>query len=73
MGLSTVPACQHARSVPVCQRVIPEVSVPPWTFPGGSKSPRCPEGQGLVPLCQMAQNSQDCFYGAILLVMMVFA
>ena len=56
MGLSTVPACQHARSVPACQRVIPEVCVLPWTFPGGSSSPRCPEGQDIVPLSQMAQN-----------------
>ena len=61
--------CQHA-SVPVCQRVIPEVSVLPWTFPGGSSSPRCPEGQVIVPLCQMAQNSQDCTYGSDLVVMM---
>ena len=64
MGLSTVPAaCHHARSVPAYQRVIPEVSVLPWTFPGGSRSPRCPEGQDIVPLCQMAQNPQDCTYG----------
>ena len=66
MGLSTVPACQHASSVPTCQRVIPEVSVLfPGMFPGGSRSPRCPEGQDGVPLCQMAQNPQDCTYGAI--------
>ena len=64
--------CQHASSVPVCQMVISEVSVLPWTFPGGSRSPRCPEGQDMVPLCQMAQNPQDCTYGAILLVMMIF-
>ena len=57
--------CQHARSVPVCQRVIPEVSVLPCMFPGGSRSPRCPEGQDIVPLCQMAQNPQDCTYGTI--------
>ena len=58
--------CQHARcatSVPECQRVIPEVSVLPWTFPGCSSCPRCPEGQDVVPLCQMAQTSQDCTYG----------
>ena len=30
MGLSTVPACQHARSVPACQRVIPEVFELTW-------------------------------------------
>ena len=66
--------CQHARctrSVSVCQRVIPEVSVFPWTFPGGSSCPRCPEGQDIVPLCQMAQNLQDCTYGSDLFVMMI--
>ena len=41
---------QHARSVPACQRVIPEVYVLPWTFPRGSSSPRCPDGQDIVPL-----------------------
>ena len=59
--------CQHAshaRSVPACQRVIPEVLVLPWTFPGGSSCPRCPEGQDVVPLCQMAQNPQDHTYGS---------
>ena len=64
-------ANEHARSVPACQRVIPEVSVLPWTFPGGSRSPRCPEGQDIVPLCQMAQNPQDCTYGTISFVMMI--
>ena len=54
MGLSTVPACQ---------RVILEVFVLPWMFPGGSRGPRCPEGQDIVPLCQMAQNPQDYTYG----------
>ena len=66
--------CQHARcarSVPACQRVIPEVSVLPWTFPGSSRSPRCPEGQDIVPLCQMAQNPQDCTYGSDIFVMMI--
>ena len=28
---ASMPACQHARSVPACQRVIPEVSELPWT------------------------------------------
>ena len=70
-GLSTVPVYQHASSVPVWQRVIPEVSVLPSMFPGGFRSPRCPEGQDMVPLCQMAQNPQDCTYGAISFVMMV--
>ena len=56
MGLSTVPVCQHARGVPACRRVIPEVPVLPWMIPGGSSSPRCPEGQDVVWLCQMAQN-----------------
>ena len=63
--------CQHASSVPSCQRVIPEVFVLPWTFPGGSRSPRCPEGQDMVPLCQMAQNPQDCTYGTNWFVMMI--
>ena len=71
MGLSTVPACQPCQKLPACQRVIPEVSVLPWMFPGGSSSPRCPEGQDIVPLCQMAQNSQDCTYGSDLFVMMI--
>ena len=60
--------CQHARSVPACQRVILEVSELPWMF---SKSPRCPEGQVVVPLCQMAQNPQDCTYGSNWFVMMI--
>ena len=66
--------CQHAsqaRSVQTCQRVIPEVFVLPWMFPGGSSFPRCPEGQDIVPLCQMAQNPQDCTYGSDWFVMMV--
>ena len=57
--------------MPVCQRVIPEVFVLPWMFPGGSRCPRCPEGQDVVPLCQMAQNPQDCTYGSDLFVMMI--
>ena len=64
--------CQHAshaRSVPVCQRVILEVFVLPWMFPGCSSCPRCPEGQDIVPLWQMAQNPQDCTYGSDLFVM----
>ena len=60
--------CQHARSVPACQRVILEVSELPWMV---SRSPRCPEGQVIVPLCQMAQNPQDCTYGANWFVMMI--
>ena len=63
--------CQHASMPEVCQacqRVIPEVSELPWTF---SRSPRCPEGQVIVPLCQMAQNPQDCTYGANWFVMMI--
>ena len=64
MGLSTLPAvCHCTRSVSACQRVIPEVSVIPWMFPGGFRGPRCHEGQDIVPLCQMAQNPQDCTYG----------
>ena len=69
---SSMPAvCQHARSVPACQSVIPKVSVLPWMFPGGSRGPRCPEGQDIVPLCQMAQNTQECTYGSDLFVMMI--
>ena len=62
----------HTRSVPACQRVIPEVFVLPLMFPGGSSCPRCPEGQDIVPLCQMAQNPQDCTYGSDLFVMMIY-
>ena len=62
---SLVCLCQHARSVPACQRVIPEVSAS-LDVPEG---PRCPEGQDVVPLCQIAQNPQDCTYGTILLEM----
>ena len=69
MGLSTVPAYvpvyQHARSVPACQMVIPEVTKLPWMFPEVPGGPRYPEGQDIVPLCQMAQNPQDCIYGII--------
>ena len=39
-------------------------------LPGGS---RCPEDQDIVPLCQMAQNPQDCTYGSDLFVMMILA
>ena len=62
--------CKHARgsslkwlSFPGCSLRFPEV-------PGG---PRCPEGQDIVPLCQIAQNPQDCTYGVILLEMMIIA
>ena len=61
----------HARSVPACQRIIPEVFVLPWTFSGCSSCSRCPEDQDIVPLCQMAQNPQDCTYGSDLFVMMI--
>ena len=77
IGLPVPWVCQlcqcdsHARSVPASQRVIPEVSVLPWMFPGCSSSPRCPEGQDIVSLCQMAQNPQDCIYGSDLFVMMI--
>ena len=50
--------CQHARGSSL-------KCLLPWTFPGGSSSPRCPEGQDTVPLCQMAQNPQDCTYGIV--------
>ena len=66
--------CQHAshaRSVPAYKRVIPEVFVLPWMFPEGSSIPRCPEDQVIVPLCQMAQNPQDCTYGSDLFVTMI--
>ena len=56
---ASMPVCQHARSVPACQRVIPEVSELPWMVPRG---PRCPEGQDMVPLCQMAQNPHLWLY-----------
>ena len=54
--------CQHARSVPVCQMVIPEVS----ELTEVPEGPRCPEGQDVVPLCQMAQNPKDCTYDILL-------
>ena len=63
-----LPVCQHARSVPACERVILEVSELPWMV---SRSPRCPEGLDIVPLCQMAQNPQDCTYGTNWFVMMI--
>ena len=47
----------------------PEVVVLPWMFLRG---PRCPEGQDIVPLCQMAQIPQDCTYGSDSFVMMIF-
>ena len=59
MCASMPEVCQHA------QRVIPEVSELPWMFPEIPRGPRCPEGQDIVPLCQMAQNPQDCTYGII--------
>ena len=30
-----------------------------------SRGPRWPKGQDIVPLCQMAQNPQDCTYGIV--------
>ena len=42
-----------------------------WDSLDVSRSPRCPEGQVIVPLCQMAQNPQDCTYGANWFVMMI--
>ena len=56
--------CQHARwsSWSVCASL---------DIPGCSSCPRCPEGQDIVPLCQMAQNAQDCTYGSDLFVMMI--
>ena len=69
MGLSTVPACQPCKKCASMPEGHPEVSVLPWTFPRG---PRCPEGQDIVPLCQLAQTSQDCTYGSDSFVMMIF-
>ena len=69
MGLSTVPVCQPCQKCASMSEGHPEVSVLPWTF---SRGPRCPEGQDIVPLCQMAQISQDCTYGSDLFVMMIF-
>ena len=56
MGLSTVPVC-----MPACQRS----SLKCLSFPEVPGGPRCPESQDIVPLCQMAQNPQDCTYGVI--------
>ena len=47
--------CQHARGS--SQKCL--------SFPEVPEGPRCPEGQDVVPLCQMAQNPQDCTYGII--------
>ena len=60
--------CQH-----VCQCAsMPKVCQHAWgssqkclSFPEVPEGPRCPEGQDIVPLCQMAQNPQDCTYGII--------
>ena len=66
MGLSTVPAC-----VPACQKCASVPEGHPWSdwasldVPEVPRCPRCPEGQDVVPLCQMAQNPQDCTYGII--------
>ena len=45
--------CQHARGS--SQKCL--------SFPEVPEGPRCPEGQDIVPLCQMAQNPQDGTYG----------
>ena len=47
--------CQHARGS--SQKCL--------SFPEIPEGPRCPEGQDIVPLCQMAQNPQDCTDGLI--------
>ena len=65
-SMPAVPeVCQHARGS----------SLKCLCFPGCflevPACPRCPEGQDIVPLCQMAQNPQDCTYGSDLFVMMI--
>ena len=46
--------CQHARGSSLKCLCFPGCFL---EVPAG---PRCPEGQDIVPLCQMAQTSQDC-------------
>ena len=56
--------CQHASMPGVCQHARGS-SQKCLSFPEVPEGPRCPEGQDIVPLCQMAQNPQDCTYGII--------
>ena len=56
--------CQCASMPEVCQHTRGS-SQKCLSFPEVPEGPRCPEGQDVVPLCQMAQNPQDCTYGII--------
>ena len=56
--------CQHASVPGVCQNARGS-SQKCLSFPEVPEGPRCPESQDVVPLCQMAQNPQDCTYGVI--------
>ena len=56
--------CQHASMPEVCQHSRGS-SLKCLSFPEVPGGPRCPEGQDIVPLYQMAQNPQDCSYGII--------
>ena len=56
--------CQHASMPEVCQHAR-GLSLKCLSFPEVPEGPRCPEGQDIVPLCQMAQNPQDCTYGVL--------
>ena len=56
--------CQHASMPEVCQHARGS-SQKCLSFPEVPEGPRYPEGQGIVQLCQMAQNPQDCTYGII--------
>ena len=56
--------CQCASMPEVCQHARGS-SWSVWASLDEPESPRCPEGQGMVPLCQLAQNPQDWTYGTI--------
>ena len=64
--------CQHASSVPACQRAIPEVTELPWM---SLRFPDVPDVLKARTLCHCARwlrNSQDCTYGVFILEMMIF-
>ena len=59
---ASMPACQHARSVPACHRVIPEVSELPWML---SEVLDCLKAKTWCHCARWLKISQDCTYGAI--------
>ena len=63
MCVSMPAVCQYARGS--SQKCL--------SFPEVPEGPRCPEGQDIVPLCQMAQNPQDWYlWHNFYLIMMIF-